>query len=151
MNNVDLGILIKTLIPDVEERIWKKIENSNLGERELKILRYRMVDGLTLEQVGKLLGVTRERVRQIEAKAFRKLRHPDKRFAEILEIKDVNYYKNLMEEFFEIVKINTIKNEQVSETVDEPLKNIPIEDLNLSLRAYNCLKREGITTVWRGL
>ena len=33
---------------------------------------------MTLEEVGKILGVTRERVRQIEQKAFRKLRHPSR-------------------------------------------------------------------------
>ncbi|HRK99858.1 MAG TPA: sigma factor-like helix-turn-helix DNA-binding protein, partial [Trichococcus flocculiformis] len=32
----------------------------------------------TLEQVGKVFGVTRERIRQIEAKALRKLRHPSR-------------------------------------------------------------------------
>ncbi len=53
---------------------------STLTEREEKVLRMRfgIGDGSdhTLEEVGKVLGVTRERVRQIEAKAIRKIRHP---------------------------------------------------------------------------
>ena len=51
-----------------------------LGERESRVLRlrYGLDDGhpQTLEEVGKVFGVTRERIRQIEAKAIRKLRHP---------------------------------------------------------------------------
>jgi len=51
-----------------------------LSPREEQVLRYRfgLVDDTeyTLEQVGKMFGVTRERIRQIEAKALRKLRHP---------------------------------------------------------------------------
>lgn len=53
---------------------------SNLAERERKVLRLRfgLEDGRsrTLEEVGGEFGVTRERIRQIEAKALRKLRHP---------------------------------------------------------------------------
>jgi RNA polymerase primary sigma factor len=47
-------------------------------EREVLEMRFGLVDGQdhTLEEVGKHFGVTRERIRQIEAKALRKLRHP---------------------------------------------------------------------------
>ena len=53
-----------------------------LTEREQKVLKLRfgLVDGRprTLEEVGKEFNVTRERIRQIEAKALRKLRHPSR-------------------------------------------------------------------------
>ena len=53
-----------------------------LTEREEKVIRLRfgLEDGKsrTLEEVGQLFGVTRERIRQIEAKALRKLRHPSR-------------------------------------------------------------------------
>ena len=53
-----------------------------LSPREEKIIRMRfgMEDGseYTLEEVGRAFSVTRERIRQIEAKALRKLRHPSR-------------------------------------------------------------------------
>ena len=53
-----------------------------LTEREEKVIRLRfgLEDGKsrTLEEVVQLFGVTRERIRQIEAKALRKLRHPSR-------------------------------------------------------------------------
>ena len=47
-------------------------------EREIIKLRYGIGDGYTytLEEVGRIFKVTRERVRQVEAKAIRKLQHP---------------------------------------------------------------------------
>jgi len=56
---------------------------STLSDREAKVLKMRFgLDGyqpMTLEEVGKEFGVTRERIRQIEAKALRKLKHPSRR------------------------------------------------------------------------
>lgn len=55
---------------------------TTLTIREGKVLKYRfgLCDGCprTLEEVGQIFGVTRERIRQIEAKALRKLRHPSR-------------------------------------------------------------------------
>ena len=54
-----------------------------LTERESKVLRMRFglagSKPLTLEEVGRHFGVTRERIRQIESKAIRKLRHPSRK------------------------------------------------------------------------
>ena len=49
-------------------------------EKKVLILRFGLLDGRsrTLEEVGKEFNVTRERIRQIEAKALRKLRHPSR-------------------------------------------------------------------------
>ena len=64
------------------EDVYKRQVLSTLTEREQKVLRLRfgMSDGRarTLEEVGKEFDVTRERIRQIEAKALRKLRHPSR-------------------------------------------------------------------------
>ena len=51
---------------------------------------------LTLEEIGTVMGVTRERVRQIEASALRKLRHPS-RLKYLREKKDYNVFKKSVE------------------------------------------------------
>ena len=67
-----------------QNNLREKIEEvlTGLSDQEQKVLRMRF--GLdddtpkTLEEIGKVFGVTRERIRQIEAKAIRKLRHPSR-------------------------------------------------------------------------
>ncbi len=62
----------------LRDRIESLLQTLSHREREIIKLRYGLVDGLTytLEEVGRIFEVTRERVRQIEAKAVQKLQHP---------------------------------------------------------------------------
>lgn len=62
----------------LRERIESVLCDLTYREREIIRLRYGLLDGYayTLEEVGQIFAVTRERVRQIEAKAVRKLQHP---------------------------------------------------------------------------
>ncbi len=62
----------------LKEKIDDVLETLTYREREIIKLRYGIGDGYTytLEEVGRIFKVTRERVRQIEAKAIRKLQHP---------------------------------------------------------------------------
>ena len=57
------------------EKVWKMLECLTERQKEIIIDRYGLSDGTekTLEQVGQKYGVTRERIRQIESKAIRKL------------------------------------------------------------------------------
>jgi len=60
------------------EQLRTILNSLNLRERQVLEMRFGLKDGQshTLEEVGQAFGVTRERIRQIEAKALRKLRHP---------------------------------------------------------------------------
>jgi RNA polymerase primary sigma factor len=62
----------------LKERIDTVLKTLSYREREIIKLRYGIGDGYTytLEEVGRIFKVTRERVRQVEAKAIRKLQHP---------------------------------------------------------------------------
>ena len=62
----------------LKDKIEQVLKTLTYREREIIKLRYGLGDGYTytLEEVGRIFKVTRERVRQIEAKAIRKLQHP---------------------------------------------------------------------------
>ena len=91
--NEESDTLLKDFIPDeknpleetvtlvlLREQLEKVLGTLTGREREVLNLRYGLEDGKerTLEEVGKIFDVTRERIRQIEAKALRKLRHPER-------------------------------------------------------------------------
>ena len=63
---------------NLKVRISNVLGTLNYREREIIRLRFGLADGYsyTLGEVGKIFSVTRERIRQIEAKAVRKLQHP---------------------------------------------------------------------------
>jgi RNA polymerase primary sigma factor len=62
----------------LKEQVQSILDSLSKREREVLEMRFGLKDGQghTLEEVGQAFGVTRERIRQIEAKALRKLRHP---------------------------------------------------------------------------
>ena len=73
----------------LREQLEEVLETLTVREKKVLELRFGLEDGRsrTLEEVGQHFGVTRERIRQIEAKALRKLRHPSrsKRLKDFLE------------------------------------------------------------------
>ena len=82
---------VKTVAHELlREDLAEVLGSLSARERDVLRLRFGMDDGRqrTLEEVGQLFGVTRERIRQIEAKALRKLRHPNrsKRLKEYIEV-----------------------------------------------------------------
>ena len=73
---------------DLRNRLMSAINELTERERDILILRYGLNENgpMTLDEIGKGYGLTRERIRQIEYKALGKLRHPSKskRFADYL-------------------------------------------------------------------
>lgn len=67
-------------LSDLKDTIEKILNNGDFTAREIDVLKKRFGfeagTPMTLEAIGKVYGITRERIRQIEAKAIRKLRHP---------------------------------------------------------------------------
>jgi RNA polymerase primary sigma factor len=68
----------RTAFGILKHKLWDVLTSLNERERQVLELRFGLADGYprTLEEVGKQFRVTRERIRQIEAKAIRKIRHP---------------------------------------------------------------------------
>lgn len=109
-----------------------------LTERERRILGFRYKEGLTYEEIGKRECVTRERIRQINVRLLRKLRHPYR----------LDYLK------YGVSGVIKRKSERAREKAlaslpkpDIPKSDITIEELELSVRSYNCLKRAGKCTL----
>ena len=77
---VIIGLGCETVPHKVLREKIEEAMSHQLNERERRVLEYRygLADGneMTLEEVAKVFGLTKERIRQIEAKALRKLRHP---------------------------------------------------------------------------
>lgn len=126
---------------------------STLTEREQQAIAEYFENGGTLESTAKLWNVTKERARQIIAKAIRKLRHP-------MRFKIIKYglegwerrkaidQEDLMLDEQEAMLIHRrAVVEQLLEEKQEIKRETTIEDMQLSVRTYNCLCRAGIRTL----
>lgn len=134
-----------------------------LTEREQKVLMLRFRHGLTLEQTARQMGlVSRERIRQVEQKAMRKLRHPSR-----CKLWRLSSDSLIAKAWDMMAEASSIKLENINlsarlnalcekynedpcrkpEKQKEPQKDVDIEDLELSVRSYNCLRRAGVKTI----
>ncbi|MDE6024565.1 MAG: hypothetical protein K2G45_03840, partial [Lachnospiraceae bacterium] len=145
-----------------------------LTDREQKVIKLRVgvndTEERTIEEVAIILNLTCEQVSEVEAKAFRKLRHPSRlreltgrniyefllnnyddfyslRLSDLLTEEIASLVENKQKRSFYIEKI--MKRYEVSITNQKDLKkniDYDLDELELSVRTYNCLKRAGINT-----
>lgn len=146
-----------TFTEDAEEAVKEAV--GTLTEREQKVIQMRYECLMTLEEIAKEFNLTRNRIRQIEARALRKLRHPSRSRAILLgkdglerreEAKAVNESIEELERQREklLAEVNQLKADIYDrEHETSPAISDGIETLELSVRSYNCLKRAGIRTI----
>lgn len=126
-----------------------------LTPREGEILRLRFRDGFTLQKCGEVCGVRPERIRQIQARALRYLRHPSRikliqavPMAKLAET--AKEYNSLADKYALLVKAfenayNVSPTPEYMASVSETIAlcEKPLMELELSVRSYNCLWHMG--------
>ncbi len=143
---------------DVEETIERVLDT--ITPREKIVIIGRVKDESTLDELAEQFNLTRERIRQIEAKALRKLRYRDRAEmlkngimvqAEIVKARKEEAEIESKRRVAELAVEAERRRERFS-AVQERIRendelNHPIEVLDLTVRSYNCLTRNGIKTV----
>ena len=154
------NMLIKAFIIDGTEPLSDKqlsgLEKAMecFTEREAIAVKLYFKEEMTLDEVGKEMGITRERVRQVIAKALRKLRHPTRQNLIVYgeDFRNLNsYLKHLYEVKNEIAELEAYIEEHkdtytelVKEDASFRINDLSIDELDLSVRSFNALKRKGI-------
>lgn len=130
--------------------------SDRLTPREKKVIEMRYINFCILDDCAREFNITRERIRQIELKAIRKLSHPLR--SDNYKMVSINEYHEL-EHKFELAnmslseaykKIEQYKDELLDDSIDTivyadaPYERVKIDELELSVRSYNCLNRANI-------
>ena len=119
-----------------------------LHDREQKVLELRFRQGLTLKETGAEFGVTTERIRQIEAKALRKMRHPSRwkqyRMVEVEKLWEAERAVSGWELENITLRMRLDGMDQVATAPEVPSPTeVYLDEMNLSVRSFNCLRRAG--------
>lgn len=148
MDNKKVGDFINRIIPDINNRIRVFIENCALSEREKKVISLRVLENKTLQEVGDVFGVTRERIRQLETKAFRKLRGPLHRRQieeDVINLSINSKREDFFREWEEFYEKSKLLGDEMNERIEEDyLEATSVRELSLSIRSFNALMRAGI-------
>ena len=139
---------LKIYLPGIDQAL------ATLTEREVRVIKQRFVERKTLQATAETEGLSRERIRQIEAKAIRKLRHPSRaamyKAVPYAELKAcwADYYK-LEAEYKQVAEAYRVLSDRPAEEVvrESDVLNKALEELDLSVRSYNSLRRAGKNTV----
>jgi RNA polymerase sigma factor (sigma-70 family) len=143
-NDDEFDMSYRNVTPFEFDRIFR----DRLNYREQAVVEMRYRDSLTLEEAGKKLGLTRERVRQIEFKALRKVHFALKElFASKTTIEQLKEENEQLKQYaagLEAVRLLKPTPEPVKRVA---LSDIIVEDMDFSIRTYNCLKRSQLNTL----
>ena len=154
-----LNITDCVTVENTESPLWKvylpELVHSldELPDREKSILVMRFKNGMTLEQCGHKYNVTRDRIRQLQNRALRRLRHPSKWKSWCYDTMKTAYAYG--DEASALRLENIRLRDAIKSDAPQPpqerrmpsLDDIWIDDLELSVRSFNCLKRAGINRV----
>lgn len=144
-----------TTILSFDQKKGLKWALNTLTEKQIKVIKKRFKYGKTLEEVSVEMGVTRERVRQIEAKALRTLQNPSRRTAI-----EKGYEAACLEKELSSIRLLKMQIEKEREELDKLKKlkakynarennsfTLSLDSIGLSHRSYNGLRRAGCTTI----
>ena len=153
----------KISMPDhIDERMNRLL--ARLSERDKYVVKLRYEQYLPYSKIGKILGVTLERVRQIDTKILKKLRHPSRIKYLTWKMKDIvaaekneSTSKPKPKRHYHILfSIPECKNPRFLYfnsplrkymSMSNNMENLTIDYLGLSVRAYNILRRNNIATI----
>lgn len=122
-----------------------------LNDQEQRVIQMRYQYGMTLAEVAATFDLTRERIRQIQAKAERKLRGLMRgkgcRVVMREEYNELqNKYASLVADYEKLrMQYNKIAGDKAVKAAD--ISQINLENMDLTVRSYNCLKRAEINTL----
>lgn len=144
--DAEFDLNYRKISPEEFDKIFR-----NYAYREQMIIELRFRDSYALDEVAKKLGITRERIRQIECKVLHKLYHDLRNLIknDKPELERLRYENEQLKQYITALEsskdVNTVV---VKPTVVPSVKlNTPIEDFDFSVRTYNCLKRAQLNTI----